>query len=85
MRTADSLAWIALPPNTRNADLGSILHGLFIGNTSAVQHGLEVKSANMSACVLQLHTWAPGKSCSLVKVVDHLFSGPPGGRHLNWM
>lgn len=31
------------------------------------------------------HTWAPGKSCSLVRVVDHRFSGPPGGKQLNSM
>src|SRR5690606_7853501 len=30
-------------------------------------------------------TWAPGKSWSLVRAWDHLFSGPPGGRAFHWM
>lgn len=43
----------------------------------------ERKGAGSSAGRGPSLTWAPGKSCSRVSVVDQRFSGPPGGRHLN--
>lgn len=90
--TNNVLAWIALPPNTRNADLRRRLHRLLVWHSSAVQHSLLSLSHQLpiSMCSIptcgdcEVHTCAPGKSWSFVMRRDQRFSGPPGGRHGNW-
>lgn len=35
------VARVALPPNRRNADVGALCHGGFVGHTGGVEHGLD--------------------------------------------
>ena len=83
-----SLARVPLPPHRRDANLRRILHHLLVRDARAVEHGLAVSVQPLVSHFVEggtSLTWAPGKSWSLVRAWDHLFSGPPGGRAFHWM
>ena len=56
------LARVALPPDGRNADMGSILHHLTVGNTGAVEHSLVSKAmlAILVSITYTKGTWVQG-------------------------
>ena len=66
------LARVSFPPNRRNPNVSSILHGVLIRDSGCIEHGLNSFSA-VCFCRQRSCTFAPGESWALVRVEEYRF------------